>query len=243
VGVGFGGPIDIDTGRVAVSHHVEGWAGFELRSWLADLTGLAVRADNDANVAALGEALRGAGRGRRVVFYVTLGSGMGGGLVVDGRVFHGSRPGECEIGHMRVDAETTFESRCRGWAVDARVRRHVREHPGGVLARLVGKETKAEARFLAPALERGDEGAREILAETAETLALGLSHAVHLLHPEIIVLGGGLSLVGEPLRAAVADHLPRLVMRAFHPPPPVALSALGEDVVCVGALLLACGKG
>jgi glucokinase len=68
-----------------------------------------------------------------------------------------------------------------------------------------------------------------------------LSHAVHLLHPEILVMGGGLSLVGEPLRAAVAAALPRFVMEAFLPPPPLRLAKLGEDAVPVGALCLAAG--
>ena len=83
-GVGFGGPVDWKTGRICRSHQIEGWSEFDLAGWLRDLTGAAVFADNDANVAALGEARRGAGIGFNPVFYVTLGSGVGGGLVVNG---------------------------------------------------------------------------------------------------------------------------------------------------------------
>ena len=83
--------------------------------------------------------------------------------------------------------------------------------------------------------------AQRILAETAEDLAFALSHTVHLLHPEIIVLGGGLAQVGEPLRAAVGSALPRFIMEAFLPTPPVCLAKLDEDAVPVGALLLAGG--
>src|SRR5882724_3464993 len=84
VGVGFGGPVDWKTGRIYRSHQIEGWSEFDLGSWLRELTRTPVRVDNDANVAALGEALHGAGKGLNPVFYVTLGSGVGGGLVLNG---------------------------------------------------------------------------------------------------------------------------------------------------------------
>jgi glucokinase len=96
-----------------------------------------------------------------------------------------------------------------------------------------------EARHLAAALKENDPVAHNILNDTAEDLAFALSHVVHLCHPQVIVIGGGLSLVGEPLRAAVASALPRFVMHAFHPVPAIALAGLGEDSVPTGALLLA----
>src|SRR5437867_499835 len=102
IGVGFGGPVEWRTGRIARSHHVEGWAGVELGQWLRRVARLPVRVDNDANVAALGEASRGAGTGFNPVFYVTLGSGVGGGLVVDGKVYHGAGPGGAERGQGRL---------------------------------------------------------------------------------------------------------------------------------------------
>ncbi len=88
-------------------------------------------------------------------------------------------------------------------------------------------------------MAQGDPDATVILQETAEDLALGLSHVVHLLHPQVIVIGGGLSLLGEPLRSAMANALPAFIMKAFAPGPVVALAALGEDAVPVGALELA----
>ena len=118
VGVGFGGPVDWRTGRICKSHQIEGWSGFDLAGWLLKLTRARVLVDNDANVAALGEACHGAGRGASPVFYVTLGSGVGGGLVVNGEIYHGATPGEAEIGHVRLDREGTIvEERCSGWAV------------------------------------------------------------------------------------------------------------------------------
>ena len=239
-GVGFGGPVDWKTGKICRSHQIEGWSEFDLAGWLQQLAGAPVVVDNDANVAALGEAMRGAGVGFNPVFYVTLGSGVGGGLVVDGKIYHGAKPGESEIGHVRLDRSgTVVEARCSGWAVDARIRELKVKEPESLLARLTGQTIGGEAKHLAAAWQQGDAAAKRLLRETAEDLAFGLSHVVHLFHPEIIVLGGGLSGVGEPLRAPVEGALRHFMMEAFAPGPGIALAALGEDAVPVGALNLA----
>ena len=245
VGVGFGGPVNWKSGKICRSHQIEGWSEFDLAGWLQKLTGRRVRVDNDANVAALGEALRGAGKGFDPVSYVTLGSGVGGGLVTRGKIYHGAMPGEAEIGHVRLDRTgTTLESRCSGWAVDARARDAIKKEPKSVLAKIArkppgGGTAKGEARFLAEAVEVGDASAQKILEDVAEDLAFGFSHVVHLFHPEVIILGGGLSKVGEALRIRVEKRLTGFVMEAFRPGPPVKLAKLGEDAVPVGALMLA----
>jgi glucokinase len=239
-GVGFGGPVDWRTGRICCSHHIEGWDEFDLASWLKERIAAPVRVDNDANVAALGEAIHGAGRGKDPLFYVTLGSGVGGGLVVHGTIYHGAIPGEAEIGHIRLERSgTTLESRCSGWAIDQRIRELKSTRPASQLATLVPETTGGEARFLSDALRQGDSAAKNLLAELVEDLAFGLSHVTHLFHPEMIVLGGGLSALGEPLRAGVETALRRFVMEAFLPGPRVGLASLGEDAVPVGALELA----
>ena len=240
VGVGFGGPVDWKTGKICRSHQIEGWSEFDLGGWLQQLAGAPVVVDNDANVAALGEAMRGAGVGFNPVFYVTLGSGVGGGLVVDGKIYHGARPGEAEIGHVRLDRHGTIvEARCSGWAVDARIRELRVKEPQSLLNGMTGQTAGGEAKHLAAAWQQGDAAARRLLQETADDLAFGLSHVVHLLHPEIIILGGGLSGVGEPLRASVESALRPFMMEAFAPGPRIALAMLGEDAVPVGALRLA----
>lgn len=243
LGVGFGGPVDWRTGQIARSHQVEGWSGFPIGTWLSDPLAIPVLVDNDANVAALGEAHRGRGRGAASVFYATLGSGVGGGLVLDGQIFHGARPGESELGHVRLDKSGTLvEQRCSGWAVDRRIREAIALHPGSPLAEMAAGTTRGEARFLAKALDREDPLAHAIMSELADNLAFALSHVTHLMHPDRIVLGGGLAMVGEPLRLAVAEALKLYIMEVFLPGPALFLSGLGEDAVPTGALLLA-GQG
>jgi glucokinase len=240
VGVGFGGPVDWRTGKICCSHQIEGWSDFEFGQWLQTITGAPVRIDNDANTACLAEALKGAGRASNPVFYVTMGSGVGGGLVVNEQIYHGAIPGEAEIGHVRLEKTGRIvEESCSGWAVDKKIREGIQKHPESILRQMISSKRGAEAQFLRPALESHDPLATEILQETAEDLAFGLSHVTHLAHPQVIVLGGGLSLVGEKLREAVQHHLSRFIMHAFAPGPEIRLAALGEDVVPVGALLLA----
>lgn len=243
VGVGFGGPVDWRTGKVVRSFHVDGWNGFALAEWLSgELDGTPVLVENDARAAAFAEAICGGGRGHRLVLYSNSGSGVGAGFVIDGELYHGRSPGEMELGHVRLDAAgRTVEDAASGWSLDRRVRQQAQAQPSGRLAGLLGAERTqgGEARVLAQALAERDPAAEALVNDTARDYALGLSHAVHLLHPDIIVLGGGVSLLGEPWRAAVARHLDGFLMEAFRPGPAIVLSALGETVVPLGAAMLA----
>jgi glucokinase len=243
-GVGFGGPVDWKTGRVHCSHHVAGWDGMDLGSWLSSLIDAPAAIENDTNLAALAEVRHGAGAGCSPVFYTNSGSGVGGGLVIEGEIYHGSPPGEAEVGHVRLTPSgPTVEDCCSGWAVDRKVREHCARSPSGPLRTLVAQSPGREARHLKEALLAGDAAAQGIVDETAGTLAFALSHVVHLFHPAMVILGGGLSLIGEPWRESVARALPQYLMRAFLPGPQIRLAALGEDVVPIGALLLAASTG
>ncbi len=243
IGIGFGGPVDHETGKILTSYQVSGWGDFVIQEWLEKLTRIPVWIDNDANVAALGESLYGAGADSKQVFYVTLGSGVGAGLVVNKRIYHGAKNSEQEFGHIRLDKNgTTIEKACAGWAVDEKIRNYVSQHPDSILGQLTKGLTRGEARVLLNALGQGDSAAREILEETMDDLSFGLSHVVHLLNPQTVILGGGLSLIGEPLRQMVEAKLPSYLMDVLRPGPRIQLSSLKEDAVPVGALALAINK-
>ena len=240
VGIGFGGPVDWMTGQIACSHQIAGWDGVNLGTWITEQCQAPVLIDNDANVAGLAEATYGAGKEFNPVFYVTLGSGVGGGLICDGKIYHGTFPGESEIGHLRLNREgLILEHSCSGWAVDKKIMTAIEKDPHGRLASHFQALDGPPASALGPALVEKDPAALSILRSTAEDLALGLSHVIHLQHPETIVLGGGLSLLGKPLQLAVAEALPQYLMQIMLPPPALQLSALNEDVVPIGALVLA----
>lgn len=240
IGVGFGGPIDRKSGMVVTSHQIDGWGGLSLKEWFHDRYEVPVIIENDANTAALAEAHFGAGKGVEKQFYVTLGSGVGGGMVVNRKLYHGNVPGESEIGLLHMERSgSTLESLCSGWALDSKIRETVKSLPdGAVLKKLVGNSEKGEAKFLLSALEKNDGTAIDIFSNYSETLAWGLSHVVHLFNPQIIVLGGGVSLLGDPLAKAVQKTLPQHLVKAYRPGPKVKISTLGENVVLVGALCL-----
>ena len=240
IAVGFGGPVDFARGMIVRSHQIEGWENFPLRDWLSKESGLPVVVENDSNLAAYAEALTGAGKGLNPVFYFNLGSGVGGGLVINQKIYHGIPPGEAEFGHLLLDRSGAIvESRCSGWVVDGRIRELSRSNPASLLTKSLPANEGKESLFLAPALAQKDPLAVQILHELADDLAFALSHVIHLLHPACLVLGGGLAHIGEPLRAAIDNVLPHYVMKAFHPPPPLRLTKHGENAVPMGALLLA----
>ncbi len=248
LGAGYGGPITRPEGRVICSHQIPGWEGMPLRQWFEDNFQLPCAVENDANVAALGEAVIGAGRGRNRVFYVTLGSGVGGGFIVDGKIYHGAAPTEAEIGHVRLDRNgATLESRCSGWAVDRSIRETVSAFPESPLGAKVrslqsgNPRSGGEAACLIEAIAEEDPNAPRIIRDLCNDLALGLSHVVHLLNPDCIILGGGLSRLGKPLIEGTAGALRSLVMKAIDPVPPVLPAELGDRVVPAGGLILAAG--
>jgi glucokinase len=240
LGVGYGGPVSWRTGQIVKSYHVPGWNEFPLGPWLQEISGLPVFVENDANTAALGEAVLGAGKGFDPVFYVTIGSGVGGGLIHENRIYHGASPTEAEIGHLALDrTRLRPEDVCSGWSIDRWIRTELANHPQSVLTRLCTDSPGNEARHLSTALAQQDSFAIRVLETAAGHLAHALSHVAHLFNPEILILGGGVSLLGEPFRNAVETQFRPLLMDALLPGPEIRLSQLREDAVPIGALVLA----
>src|SRR3954447_5400728 len=126
VGVGFGGPVDDATRTVIKSHQIDNWEDFPLADWIGGLVGLPVALGNDADVAGLAEALFGAGKGFSPVFYITIGSGIGGGPIIDGEIYRGVGRGAAEIGHLRVLDDSgklqALEKVASGWALEQEAR-------------------------------------------------------------------------------------------------------------------------
>jgi glucokinase len=219
-GIGFGGPVAFGEQRVALSTHVGGWQDFHLSAFLEAELGVPTLMDNDANAGALGEALFGAGRGHDPVFYMTLSTGIGGGLVSGGGVYHGADSWAGEIGHLTV-------------------------RPGGPEC-LCGARGCLE-RMCAGIWMETDHGksARELMQEPAFVeryvvdLALGLKACIMLLNPSRIVIGGGISKAGEALFGPLRAELRRQITAWSQARIDVVPAALGDNSVLYGALALA----
>jgi glucokinase len=248
IGVGFGGPVETDTGKVLVSHQVGGWEGLPLRNWFEDRFGLPANVHNDANAAGWAEYCRGAGRGTRTFCYMNIGSGIGGAFVINGALYDGQGFGAAEIGHTYVPDWTApvpgifdkLEHLCSGWAIERRVRSHASIPPASALWKLChGRQDQLTCAMIGDAARQGDPFALAVLEDVARTIGLALSNVITLVHPERIALGGGVSLMGsvllDPIRRQVDEH----VFRPYRGRYEIVPCALGEDVVLVGALLLA----
>jgi glucokinase len=241
VGIGFGGPTDDATQTVIKSHHIAGWDGFPLRDWVAELVGVTAVVCNDADVAGLAEALFGAGKGLSPVFYITVGTGIGGGLIIDGQIYRGVGKGACEIGHLLVPdfsdgGLVILEETSAGWGIEATATRFP---PKGGWGAALG-EAPVTVKHLADAVRMGHPEARMLLAAAVDRLALGVRQMITLLCPRRVIIGGGVSLIGdelffEPIRRYQTQH----GMAAFAGLTDIVSAALGEEVVVHGALALA----
>lgn len=251
VGVSFGGPVDARHGVVRLSHHVPGWEEAPLAQRLAAELGAPAAVDNDANVAALGEWRFGAGRGCDSLLYVTVSTGVGGGWVLDGRIWGGADGMAGEIGHTLVrpggmrcscDKRGCVEAEACGPAMARKASaRLVNEPQSGLLLReLVGGRPEAiTGELVARAAEAGDPLALDVLLDAAAALGSGIAAAVNLLNPERIVLGGGVTKAGprwwERVRAtARAEALPQARVD-------IIPAAMPDDAPLWGAAALAEG--
>lgn len=239
IGVGFGGPIHAATGQIYTSFQVNGWEGFNLKNWLTEKTGIPTFVDNDANIAALAEASVGSGKSYKSAFYITLGSGVGGGFVLENEIYHGGKAGEFEIGHLRLDKNgTTLESCCSGWALNKKLKQYLENHPNSALAKNAQEDAENASKYLMKAIQDGDTGANRIFQEMIANLAHGLSHLIHLVNPEVIIIGGGLSLIGDYLLESIHRVLPDYLMELMKQHmPDIRLAKLSEMVVPIGAVL------
>ena len=240
VGIGFGGVLDSKRGVTLKSYQIEGWDNFPLRQWAEDQWDKPVVVENDAGTAGLAEALRGSGRGFSRIFYMTIGSGIGGGWILDGRLDPGQGLGSAEMGHTWVPEPGTgnpieLEQFCSGWAIGQRAQR---ASDNARMANLAGSVDAIDARVVYAAAEQGDKTALNILEKTCQALGLAISNVVALLHPQRVVIGGGVSLMGPPFWDRLRREVTARSMPVFAPGVEVVRAQLGEDVVVIGALCL-----
>jgi glucokinase len=223
VGIGAPGPLDRHTGIVLLTPNL-GWTNYPLRDRIATALDLPASLDNDANCATLGEWWIGAARGARHAVGLTIGTGIGGGLILDGALYHGASGIAGELGHTSIDANGRrcncgnygcLEAYASGTAIATRAREALDGGEPSMLADLAGGDlTRITAQVVYEGAERGDAVARHVVRETAQFLGTGIANLVNIFNPEVVVIAGGVTHAGdalfEPLRAEVRR-------RAFRP--------------------------
>jgi glucokinase len=216
VGIGSPGPLDRARGIVIVSPNL-GWRDFPLRDEVSKRVSLPAALDNDANCATLGEWWCGAAKGGRNVVGITIGTGIGGGLIFDGKLYHGSSDGAGEIGHTTIDPTGRrckcgnygcLEAYASGPAIAERAREELGVDGDSVLHGMVdGDLSRITAQIVFEASKRGDPVATQVVRDTAHFLGVGVSNLINVLNPDIVVIAGGVTQAGDllfdPLRAEI----------------------------------------
>jgi len=231
IGIGTGGQVDTERGViVSATSLLPGWAGMEVKGSFERAFGLPCGVDNDVNALAVGEARFGAGRGLQTVLYLALGTGIGGALLLGGRVHHGATWTGGEFGHLLLTTdEAAPRKTLEDWAGGPGLAQTYREMTGA------GMEVTGEA-VGAEAARDPDGPAARAVARTGECLGFGLASLANILDPDLIVIGGGLAALGD----ALLDPARRVLHRHALPGParcPVVPAALGSDAAVIGAAL------
>jgi glucokinase len=228
IGLCSPGPLDYRTGVVINPPNLPYWRDFPLVSETTRAFGLPARLDNDANAAALAEVLWGAGKAYRHVFYATLGTGVGSGFVIDGRIFHGRTGNAAEGGHVTIDYRGPVCGCGKPGCIEALA-------SGPAIARRAGM---ARAEDVGAAFAAGDAKAKAVLAETAELLAVWLGNVVDLLDPDVIVIGGGVAELMATFFDDLRASLPRWAINPHAREIPIVPARYGADSGIAGAASL-----
>jgi glucokinase len=256
IGICAPGPLDPESGVVLNPPNLPCWRNFPLAARVAEKYRVPVKVDNDANAAALAETIWGAARGYKYVFYATVGTGIGTGIVLDGRIYHGRTGAAGEGGHVSIDyrgpvcscgKRGCIEVLAAGPAIAARARQRVAADPdrGAALLDLAqGKLEAVTSEIVGKAYAAKDALAKEILQQTAELLTIWLGNIVDLLDPDVLVVGGGVAAMLNPFFGEIKRLLPSWCVNPRSAEIPLLSAHYGADAGIAGAAaLFLCGAG
>lgn len=245
-GVGAPGPLDPNAGLMLSPPTLNGWDNVPLARLLSDELGLPVKLENDANAAALGEWQFGAGRGYGTVLFVTISTGIGGGVISEGKVFHGSQGLAVEIGHMTISESGPrclcgsigcFEALASGTALGQRGAKIASTPEGREILSSTTENGHIGARAVVEAARNGDKIAISLLADEARWLGIGLTNLLHLFSPDVVIIGGGVSNAFDLLIDDIKSEIRERAMPAFSDVE-IVRAELGSKAGIVGAASL-----
>lgn len=249
IGICAPGPLDPNTGVVINPPNLPCWRNFPLAAEMGKIYSAPVSVDNDGNAAALAESLWGAGRGYRNVFYATLGTGIGTGIVMDGRIYHGRTGAAAEGGHVSIDYRGPrcgcgkpgcIEVLASGPAIARRARARLGQNGSRstILDLASGNLDAVTSEMVGQAFAAGDAIAREVLQETVGLLSLWLGNTIDLLEPDVIIMGGGVSSMLQPLFPSIREHLPSCCVNSRCQEIPLLPACYGADAGIAGGAAL-----
>ena len=248
VGICAPGPLDPKTGLVLNPPNLPCWRNFPLAAEVARIYRVPVKVDNDANAAGLAETLWGSGRGYRNVFYITVGTGIGTAILLDGRIHHGRTGAAGEGGHMSIDYEGErcacgkrgcIEVFAAGPAIARRARAKLETGRTSDLLDLAGGELgHLTSQMVGQAAAAGDPVASEVLQETVELLSFWFGNIVDLLEPDVMIVGGGVASMLQPFFGQIRDRLPGCCVNQRCKEIPLVVARYGEDAGVAGGAAL-----
>ena len=244
IGIGVAGVLDITRGTVTTSPNLPGWRNVPIKEIMAARSGLNTFLINDASAAALGEYCFGAGQGRSNMLYITVSTGIGGGIIINGELYSGASGCAGEWGHMTLEPNGPqchcgnfgcLEALAAGWAITREAVTRMEKGESSSIAELVdGRADSITAEVVANAARKGDRLACEIVAKAANYLGIGLANLVNIFNPELIVIGGGLSKMGnmllKPAKQVIKERAFRLPARTVR----IVRARLGSNAGIIG---------
>ncbi|MBI2847410.1 MAG: ROK family protein [Chloroflexi bacterium] len=249
IGIAAPGPINPETGVIFKAPNMPGWEDIPLKELCEEEFGIPAFAGNDANLAALAEHAFGAGRGVDDLIYITISTGIGGGIISDGRLFLGSQGLAGEVGHMTIDRHGP---RCRcgnvgclevlasGTAIAGIAVQRIADGERSAISSLVGgRLEEVTAEIVATAAYNGDALARNIIKKAALDMGAGLVNLFHLFNPKLIIIGGGVSKAWPLFSVHINSYIAEHAMPHFYEYVPIVPAALGDDAGLLGAAALA----
>ncbi len=249
ISLAVAGAIDMEKGMITKSPNLPGWLDIPLRNMVQEKYKVETFLINDANAAALGEHRFGAGRGAENLVYVTVSTGIGGGIIIDGKLYFGATGGAGELGHMTIDVDGTrcycgnigcWEELASGRAIAREAIRRIKQGEKSSLTEMVvGELGKITAEQISLAARNGDSLALEVIARAAAYLGVGMVNLVNIFNPEVIIVGGGVAKMGEllfePARRMIKESAFPLLAQAVRLVP----AQLGDDAGVLGAAVFA----
>ncbi len=248
IGCGFGGPINHNEGQVLQSIQISGWKDFLIRAWFTETFQLPTTVDNDSNAAAWGEYCLGTGRGCHHFFYTNIGSGIGGGMILNRQLYDGQGFGAGEFGHTYVPDWTSdkpgkcikVEQACSGWAIKSRLRTPGYVPETSELNQMYsGDLSDVSVRDLGECAKDGDDFSLSEIDQVAHSLGIGLANVLSLTNVERIAIGGGVSNLGDLLIEPIRKYTKQYEFVSCQDRYDIKQCGLGDEIVLVGAILIA----